>query len=150
MTSTSTGKAANRIVQAIQKEVARASACKSRQRDRRANLTKRERAELAKMVSKVSRPPQIKGFAAVLMHPKDAAATATPSALKNAAWLGKPGGRVRCDKSTVFADGLNYPNGSITWRDGALLTAEPEIFSARPQRRRPDRRAPHARERFAG
>src|SRR5207244_951670 len=43
---------------------------------------------------------------------------------------GKPGGRVRVledtdgdgryDKSTLFADGLNYPNGLITWRDGVI------------------------------
>ncbi|MEQ2007943.1 MAG: PVC-type heme-binding CxxCH protein [Limisphaerales bacterium] len=54
---------------------------------------------------------------------------------------GKPGGRVRIledtdgdgryDKSTVFADGLDYPNGIITWRDGAIVTAAPEILFLR-------------------
>ena len=42
---------------------------------------------------------------------------------------GKPGGRVRMledtdgdgryDKSTLFADGLNFPNGILTWREAA-------------------------------
>ncbi|MSU49823.1 MAG: hypothetical protein EXS37_12190 [Opitutus sp.] len=54
---------------------------------------------------------------------------------------GKPGGRVRVledtdgdgryDKSTVFADGLNYPNGILTWRDGVIVTAAPHIFFLR-------------------
>ena len=54
---------------------------------------------------------------------------------------GKPGGRVRlledtdgdgrCDKSTLFADGLNFPNGILTWRDGAIVTAAPEILFLR-------------------
>ena len=51
---------------------------------------------------------------------------------------GKPGGRVRVledtdgdgryDKSTIFADGLNFPTGILTWRDGVLVTAAPEIL----------------------
>jgi putative membrane-bound dehydrogenase-like protein len=51
---------------------------------------------------------------------------------------GKPGGRVRMledtdgdgryDKSTLFADGLSFPNGILTWRDGVLVTAAPEIL----------------------
>ncbi len=51
---------------------------------------------------------------------------------------GKPGGRVRVledtdgdgryDKSTIFADGLNFPNGILTWRGGAIITAAPEIL----------------------
>ncbi|MEQ1854665.1 MAG: PVC-type heme-binding CxxCH protein, partial [Chthoniobacteraceae bacterium] len=51
---------------------------------------------------------------------------------------GKPGGRVRVledtdgdgryDKSTLFAEGLNFPNGIITWRDGVLVTAAPDIL----------------------
>ncbi len=51
---------------------------------------------------------------------------------------GKPGGRVRVledtngdgryDKSTLFADGLNFPTGLLTWRDGVLITAAPEIL----------------------
>ena len=54
---------------------------------------------------------------------------------------GKPGGRVRIledtkgdghyDKSTIFADGLNFPNGILTWRDGAIVTAAPEILFLR-------------------
>lgn len=51
---------------------------------------------------------------------------------------GKPGGRVRVledtngdgryDKSTLFAEGLNFPTGLITWRDGVIVTAAPEIL----------------------
>ncbi len=54
---------------------------------------------------------------------------------------GKPGGRVRIledtkgdghyDKATLFADGLNFPNGILTWRDGAIITAAPEILLLR-------------------
>ena len=46
---------------------------------------------------------------------------------------GKPGGRVRIledtdgdgryDKSTLFAEGLRFPTGILTWRDGVLVTA---------------------------
>jgi putative membrane-bound dehydrogenase-like protein len=51
---------------------------------------------------------------------------------------GKPGGRVRVlvdadrdghyESATVFADGLNFPNGCLTWRDGVIVTAAPEIL----------------------
>ncbi len=51
---------------------------------------------------------------------------------------GKPGGRVRVledthgdghyDKSTIFADGLNFPNGILTWRDGVIITAAPNVL----------------------
>ncbi|MFA6546354.1 MAG: PVC-type heme-binding CxxCH protein [Limisphaerales bacterium] len=54
---------------------------------------------------------------------------------------GKPGGRVRVledtngdgryDKSTIFADGLNFPNGILTWRDGVIITAAPDILFLR-------------------
>jgi putative membrane-bound dehydrogenase-like protein len=50
---------------------------------------------------------------------------------------GKPGGRVRFledtnkdgqfDKSTLFAEGLRFPTGVLTWGRGILLTAAPEI-----------------------
>ncbi|HWA99920.1 MAG TPA: PVC-type heme-binding CxxCH protein, partial [Pirellulales bacterium] len=53
---------------------------------------------------------------------------------------GKPGGRVRVlddpdgdgryDRSTLFLDGLNFPNGVLPYRNGALVTAAPEIFYA--------------------
>ncbi|MEX2186600.1 MAG: PVC-type heme-binding CxxCH protein [Pirellulales bacterium] len=53
---------------------------------------------------------------------------------------GKPGGRVRYledtdgdgqyDKSTLFLDGLQMPNGVLPWRGGVLVTAAPEIFYA--------------------
>jgi putative membrane-bound dehydrogenase-like protein len=53
---------------------------------------------------------------------------------------GKPGGVVRFledtkgdghfDKSTVFLDGLNFPNGISPWRDGVIVSAPPEIFYA--------------------
>ena len=54
---------------------------------------------------------------------------------------GKPGGRVRVledtdgdgryDKSTWFADGLSFPTGLLTWRDGVIVTAAPEILFLR-------------------
>lgn len=53
---------------------------------------------------------------------------------------GGGGGRVRFledsdgdgyyDTSTVFLDGLNFPNGVLAWRGGVLVTAAPEIFYA--------------------
>jgi len=54
---------------------------------------------------------------------------------------GQPGGRVRVledtdgdgryDKSTLFADGLSFPTGLLTWRDGVIVTAAPEIVFLR-------------------
>ncbi len=54
---------------------------------------------------------------------------------------GKPGGRVRIledtngdgryDKTTIFAEGLKFPTGILTWRDGVLITAAPEILFLR-------------------
>lgn len=54
---------------------------------------------------------------------------------------GKPGGRVRVltdadgdgryEKSQLFAEGLNFPNGILTWRDGVIVTAAPEILFLR-------------------
>ena len=32
------------------------------------------------------------------------------------------------ETSTVFADGLNFPNGVMRWRDGILVTAAPDIL----------------------
>ncbi|HET6883433.1 MAG TPA: PVC-type heme-binding CxxCH protein, partial [Pirellulales bacterium] len=53
---------------------------------------------------------------------------------------GTPGGRVRFledrdgdgryDTSTLFLDGLSYPNGVMPWRKGVLVTCAPEIFYA--------------------
>ncbi|HEX4132781.1 MAG TPA: PVC-type heme-binding CxxCH protein [Pirellulales bacterium] len=53
---------------------------------------------------------------------------------------GQPGGRVRWlddtdgdgryDRSTVFLDGLNFPNGVMPWRNGVLVTCAPEILYA--------------------
>lgn len=50
---------------------------------------------------------------------------------------GKPGGRVRFledtdddgqyDKSTLFAEGLSFPNGVLAWGRGILVTAAPQI-----------------------
>ncbi|MGI9456606.1 MAG: PVC-type heme-binding CxxCH protein, partial [Aeoliella sp.] len=34
------------------------------------------------------------------------------------------------DKSSVFLDGLNFPSGVMPWRDGALISAAPEIIFA--------------------
>jgi len=54
---------------------------------------------------------------------------------------GQPGGRVRrledsdgdgrYDQSTLFAEGLKFPTGILTWRDGVLVTAAPEILFLR-------------------
>ena len=54
---------------------------------------------------------------------------------------GAPGGRVRVledtdgdgryDKSTLFADGLNFPTGLLTWRGGVIVTAAPDILFLR-------------------
>ncbi|MBB5038916.1 PVC-type heme-binding CxxCH protein [Prosthecobacter dejongeii] len=51
---------------------------------------------------------------------------------------GAAGGRVRIltdsnadgtyDQSTLFAEGLNFPNGIITWRRGCIVTAAPDIL----------------------
>jgi putative membrane-bound dehydrogenase-like protein len=58
-----------------------------------------------------------------------------PLGLDNA---GARGGRIRVledrdrdgtyDHSTLFADGLNFPNGLITWRGGVIVTAAPDIL----------------------
>lgn len=58
-----------------------------------------------------------------------------PSGMDN---NGKPGGRVRVledtdgdgryEKSTLFADGLNFPTGLLTWRDGVIVTAAPDVL----------------------
>lgn len=51
---------------------------------------------------------------------------------------GQPGGRVRIledsdgdgsyDKSQLLAEGLSFPTGILTWRDGAIVTAAPDIL----------------------
>lgn len=61
-----------------------------------------------------------------------------PSGLDNA---GKPGGRVRIltdadrdgtyDQSVVFAEGLNFPTGLLTWQDGVFVTAAPDLLFLR-------------------
>ena len=53
----------------------------------------------------------------------------------------KGGGRVRFledtdgdgkyDKSTLFLDKLNFPNGVMPWRDGVLISAAPDVLFAR-------------------
>ncbi|MDB6069848.1 MAG: putative rane-bound dehydrogenase, partial [Verrucomicrobiales bacterium] len=58
-----------------------------------------------------------------------------PSGLDNA---GKPGGRVRIltdtdhdgtyETSTLFAEGLNFPTGLLTWQDGVFITAAPDLL----------------------
>jgi putative membrane-bound dehydrogenase-like protein len=37
----------------------------------------------------------------------------------------------RYDKSTLFAEGLNFPNGILTWRDGVIVTAAPDVLFLR-------------------
>ena len=54
---------------------------------------------------------------------------------------GKSGGRVRIledrdsdghyEFSSLFAEGLNFPNGLLTWRDGVLVAAAPQILFLR-------------------
>ena len=54
---------------------------------------------------------------------------------------GKPGGRVRFledldrdgqyDTSTLFLDGLNYPAGIMSWKNGVLIAAAPDILYAK-------------------
>ncbi len=54
---------------------------------------------------------------------------------------GKPGGRIRVledtdgdgryDRQTVFAEGLNFPNGILAWRDGVIVTAAPHVLFLR-------------------
>src|SRR4051812_28526850 len=34
------------------------------------------------------------------------------------------------DKSTLFMDGIRFPNGILPWRKGIIVTAAPEIFYA--------------------
>ncbi len=51
---------------------------------------------------------------------------------------GKPGGRIRklqdrdgdgtYESSTLFAEGLSFPNGILVWGEGILVTAAPEIL----------------------
>lgn len=53
---------------------------------------------------------------------------------------GKPGGRVRFledangdgkyDKSTVFLEGLGFPNGIMAWGRGVIVTCAPDLFYA--------------------
>ncbi len=54
---------------------------------------------------------------------------------------GQPGGRIRVlddldrdgvyESSRLFADGLNFPNGVMVWRDGVLVTAAPQLLYLR-------------------
>ncbi len=54
---------------------------------------------------------------------------------------GKPGGRVsiledtnrdgKYDKRTLYAEGLRFPTGILTWKDGCLITAAPEVLLLR-------------------
>lgn len=54
--------------------------------------------------------------------------------------LAEDGGRVRVltdedgdgvyDRSTIFLDGLSYPNGIKVWREGVLITAAPDLIWA--------------------
>jgi putative membrane-bound dehydrogenase-like protein len=51
---------------------------------------------------------------------------------------GRPGGRIRVledkdgdgrlETSILFAEGLNFPTGCLTWREGVIVTAAPEIL----------------------
>ncbi len=58
-----------------------------------------------------------------------------PSGLDN---QGKPGGRIRVledkdgdgryESATLFAEGLNFPTGLLTWKDGVYVTAAPDLL----------------------
>lgn len=53
---------------------------------------------------------------------------------------GQPGGRIRFlqdsdgngsyDQSTLFLDGVNFPNGVFPWKQGVLVSAAPDVFYA--------------------
>ena len=53
---------------------------------------------------------------------------------------GTPGGRIRYledtdgdglyDKSTLFLDGVPFPNGVLSWKKGVLISAAPDVFYA--------------------
>ncbi len=45
-------------------------------------------------------------------------------------WLEDIDGDGRCDRSTVFLDGLKFPSGVMPWRKGVLITAAPDILYA--------------------
>src|SRR4029079_15349074 len=36
-------------------------------------------------------------------------------------------GNGRIDRSTVFAEGLSFPNGVMPWRGGVLVTSAPDV-----------------------
>ncbi|MCA9264697.1 MAG: c-type cytochrome [Planctomycetales bacterium] len=71
---------------------------------------------------------------------------------------GKPGGRVRYledldgdgvyDRSTLFLEGLSFPNGIMAWNAGVLITAAPAILYAEDQDG--DGRADVTRELYTG
>ncbi len=54
---------------------------------------------------------------------------------------GQAGGRIRLledrdldgryDHSTLFAEGLNFPNGILTWRNGVIVTSAPDVIFLR-------------------
>ena len=46
-------------------------------------------------------------------------------------WLEDRDGDGHYDHSTVFLDGLSFPNGVMPWRDGVLISATPDILFAR-------------------
>jgi hypothetical protein len=37
----------------------------------------------------------------------------------------------RMDRRTTFADGLEYPNGVLPWKDGVYVTAAPDVLFLR-------------------
>ncbi len=45
-------------------------------------------------------------------------------------WLEDTDGNGRYEKSTVFLDGLNFPNGLMPWGKGVLISAAPDILYA--------------------
>ncbi len=58
-------------------------------------------------------------------------------------WDGEPGGRIkiitdsdsdgRYDTASVFLEGLTFPTGVFPWKDGAIISAAPDIIFARDQ-----------------
>jgi putative membrane-bound dehydrogenase-like protein len=71
---------------------------------------------------------------------------------------GKPGGRIRVlssskndghyDRSTLFAEGLNFPNSVLPWRQGVLVAAAPDVLYLEDTD--DDGRADRTEKRFVG
>ena len=87
------------------------------------------------------RPPGPSAVLPAQPNPKPTSGLASTVRLLERAGHKLGGGRVRFledtdgdgkyDKSTVFLDKLNFPNGVMAWRDGVLISAAPDVLFAR-------------------